>query len=205
MCIVCYYLCIFRSRDLNTTGITVHHRRFHSGGVSAQNMGQMKVSTFTLELTSGVIYRVCILAASGTKTCGKTMTVAPYRLQVEHRSLRFMWMFINQKTRTKYLCRLNDNSPRLLNNLPVVFAREGNCPKWNNICLICVRVRECVGGFWLKYNIQLIEKNKCEIGSPVVVDENLFWSLHVSFEFTVCLSSPTLGEPWGQYGNLWKE
>lgn len=61
----------------------------------------------------------------------------------------------------------------------------------NNFGLTCVGVRECVGGFWPKYNIQLIEKNKCEIGKPVVVDDNLFlkacmshWSPLSVFVFT---------------------
>lgn len=48
----------------------------------------------------------------------------------------------------------------------------------NNFGLTCVGVGECVGGFWREYN--MIEKNKYEIGSPVVVEENLFWSLHVT-------------------------
>lgn len=42
----------------------------------------------------------------------------------------------------------------------------------NNFGLTCVGVGECVGGFWREYN--MIEKNKYEIGSPVVVEENLF-------------------------------
>lgn len=38
----------------------------------------------------------------------------------------------------------------------------------------------CVGGFWREYNTWLIEENKYKIGSPVMVDEDLFWSLDVT-------------------------
>lgn len=44
----------------------------------------------------------------------------------------------------------------------------------NNFGLTCVGVRVCVGGFWHKYNIRLIEKNEDEIVGPVIADANLF-------------------------------
>lgn len=57
----------------------------------------------------------------------------------------------------------------------------------NNFDLTRVGVEQCVGGFWREYNTVLIEENKYQIGSPVIVDEDLFWSLRVTWEFTVCV------------------
>lgn len=68
----------------------------------------------------------------------------------------------------------------------------------NIFCLTRVGVRGCVGGFWLKYNTQLIAKNKFEIGSPVVVDENLFCCC-VGL-YCLCLFFANAERRQGQYG-----
>lgn len=60
-----------------------------------------------------------------------------------------------------------------------------------------------MGGFWLKYSTQLITKNKFEIGSPVVVDENLFCCC-VGLK-CLCLSSPTLREDKDNMGGHLRE